>query len=352
VILPIDDEANNRARNRLLEVMRSREAVAVTGAGLSSWAGYPSWPELLNRLANYAIDHSDGTPLEADRIRQIARIHENPLTLASRLGGTLNPSDFAAFIGEQFGRKPVTEVVSLVAALPFRHLITLNFDPTLEDALVMNRQAFDVFTLYQKSHVIKFLKSLSIGPAKYHKRLIHLHGRYSDPLPNVALTTEGYNSLYGTYIFGVFMQAIALTQRVVFVGFGFNDQNFLEPFRVAAQHMNGSHDLCHFAIVPFSEGDEDARIRNRYRDNWCVEPIFYPKLPPDDGQGGYSRFRTEIVRVAQDLETRPAEVRNIKVYGIAANAVLQPPPNDPEDLARAQQLTADTLEKIAGDEIV
>jgi len=344
--LPINPENNNRARERLLRLIREGHAVVLTGAGLSAWAGYPSWTELLDRLVTYISEHGDHAPAEEARAREIVDTHENPLQVARQLGGMLAPSDFAAFINEELGPKAKRshEMVNIVASLPFRHFLTLNLDPTLYDALVLSRQPFESFTCYQKNSLIKFVKSLSSTVEQYSRQLVHLHGRHSDPLDNVALTTDGYNDLYGHDLFSRFFQTLAMTQRIVFVGFGFQDQNFMEPFRVAARSC--MLEFCHFAIVPLSEDKDDARVRNKYRDEWCVEPIFYPKNANNDGHGGYGEFRTEILRIAQELEITPKHESQPAQKSTAA------PSLDHDDTVRAEQLSNATLEQISGEDNV
>jgi hypothetical protein len=273
--LSINPALNNRARLKLLSLLREERAIALTGAGLSVWAGYPSWPALLERLVIYITEHGDGTVAEKERAEEIKNSHVNPVVAAGKLGGMLSHYDFANFINEELGPKSTRshEMVSAVAGLPFRHFLTLNLDPTLHDALLLrNDQPFGTFTWYQTASVVKFLKSLTAATKQYERQLVHVHGRYSDPLDCIALTGEGYEAVYGKTLFESFLLTLAITQRIVFLGFGFKDKTFMEPFRKVAQQIE-SHDLCHFAIVAQEEGADDSRTRNQYRDDWCVEPV-------------------------------------------------------------------------------
>lgn len=342
--MAINETANNKARNRLMAYMQEGHAIALTAAGLSAWAGYPQWPQLLDRLVDYIGEHGDGTPAEKTRAKEIIKTHENPLQVAARLRGMLTSYDFSAFLTEHLGRKPqrFSDIVALVASLPFRHFITLNLDPTLHDALVLlNTSPFETLTWYQTAGMIKFLKSLSAPPDRYPRQLIHWHGRYSDPLDSIALTTDGYNKLYGLESVNPFLRMLAMTQRLVFIGFGFKDVNFLEPFRVAARQF-GKHDLCHFALVPLAKNQQDQKERNRYRDEWCVEPIFYAKQAATDGHGGFGQFRVELQRIRDDLKITPVQQPGMVQHVAAAT-------NDPEDSAIAEAVTEATLKEIKGE---
>lgn len=103
--MPIHSVRNDRARSALLSLLREERAVALTGAGLSAWAGYPSWQGLLDKLIIYISEHGDGTPAEEERAREIKNSHENPLVVAGKLAGMISPYDFANFIVEELGPK-------------------------------------------------------------------------------------------------------------------------------------------------------------------------------------------------------------------------------------------------------
>jgi hypothetical protein len=52
-------ELNERAMRRLIESLHTGRMFSMTGAGLSSWAGYPLWPELLRRLEARLVEVRD-----------------------------------------------------------------------------------------------------------------------------------------------------------------------------------------------------------------------------------------------------------------------------------------------------
>jgi hypothetical protein len=51
-----DPARNSRALQGLITALQTGRAVAVTGAGLSVWAGYPTWSELIKHLADAVRD--------------------------------------------------------------------------------------------------------------------------------------------------------------------------------------------------------------------------------------------------------------------------------------------------------
>jgi hypothetical protein len=52
IVLPIQNiDENNSARGRLIAQLRTGRLIGCTGAGVSIWAGYRSWPGVIDRLA-------------------------------------------------------------------------------------------------------------------------------------------------------------------------------------------------------------------------------------------------------------------------------------------------------------
>jgi hypothetical protein len=114
-------------------MLRTRRAFAVTGAGLSVWAGYPTWPQLINRLAD-AVRENRGDEVNVDVVVQN---HQNPLDCVQRLARDLDsPQAFRNFVLREFGplQQNAHEVLYRFARLPFRHILTFNFEESIERA--------------------------------------------------------------------------------------------------------------------------------------------------------------------------------------------------------------------------
>ena len=50
--MPIDNEASLRSRERLITLLGTGRAFALTAAGVSVWAGYRTWKQVLKSLAD------------------------------------------------------------------------------------------------------------------------------------------------------------------------------------------------------------------------------------------------------------------------------------------------------------
>lgn len=88
---------NQTALQRLIEVCRSQRSIAVTGAGLSWWAGYRTWKELIDQLAE-RVRQRRGDHVNVDAI---LRDYKDRLLCAQVLAAELGPrgefEDFSRF---------------------------------------------------------------------------------------------------------------------------------------------------------------------------------------------------------------------------------------------------------------
>jgi hypothetical protein len=339
--LPFNRAINDAARDRLKELVRSERAVALTGAGVSAWAGYPLWRPLITRLVDYAcLHHPD--PVEQDGIRAIAIDSGDDLVaVAKKLSGFLMPRHFKAFLTQNLGTENFRQhpIISQLCALPFRDLFSLNLDPSLEYAHSAVVPKYRTYSGIDTGAVAQFLKS---ADEKLHVRnLIYLHGRFSDALDGIAFTTDGYESVYRES-FEILMTVIAATRRVVFLGFGFEDERLLAAFSRTASALADAT-LCHFAVKPFENIEDEAAVRKQYRDTWNVEIVFYD-LTPEDDRGAHAGFLDLIADIAVSVDRRyvPAEA-------LAQPAITAPPANAEQHLDR---INAANLGAIREDEDV
>jgi len=96
---PSANGRNLEARQQLVDLLRTgRLPIGVTGAGVSVWAGYPCWPDLITRLAQ-EVRRRTRDEVDTDLVIQN---NTDLLHCAQRLGTYLEP-DFARFIRAEFG---------------------------------------------------------------------------------------------------------------------------------------------------------------------------------------------------------------------------------------------------------
>jgi hypothetical protein len=311
------------------------------GAGVSIWAGYGSWGQVIQHLA--VTVHAVRPELDT---QQIIDNNPNPLHCAKHLGAYLGPG-FAEFIQTEFGpngKKP-GQLLFRLCSLPFKHFLTLNFDYSLEEIHGALNRAYHTVTTRNLPDLIKFMRSHDgIDPARC---VLHLHGTFADPPEHIALTNDGYARLYpdGT-LFRKFVWWLTTSKCLVFLGFGFTDSDFLNAIRQAAWDLRDETDPPHFAIRGIRPNENDEAIRNDLNDSYKIDPVFYELA--EGPQNRHAGFATLIEGIATELE--------LPLVVPPAVAVDDVPPAAPprlDDLRRAERLAEELVQKLdpGGDDV-
>lgn len=306
----------------------------MTGAGVSVWAGYRTWKQVIDRLAAVVTDRR-GAEVDA---QLIVRNHTDLLFCAQDLGRELSPAQFAEFIQQEFGPngRPPHELLFRVIQMPFRHVLTLNFEQSIEEVHAIVGLRCNPLSCCSRAGIAAFVASMDL--VTYPRQIVHIHGIYTDPNEAIALTESGYQQLYrDNRLFQQFLWLLAATKRIVFLGFGFEDTDFLNAMRAAARDVHASG-TRHFAIIPVRPAEDDAPIRHRLNERYLVEPVFYELL--EDGGNPFVRFPSLINGIAHELAL-PA----LPVVGLAEARAAEPAA-EPADLRRAADLADQLLGRI------
>ena len=339
--MPINVERNEGARNRLLTALRRGNSLALVGAGVSVWAGYGSWGQVIEHLAAAVLAIRPEVDTHA-----IIQNNRNPLHCAQHLGQYLGPA-FADFIRTEFGPngKRPDAVLLRLCSLPFQHFLSLNFDYSLEQIHGILGRACQTVSTRNLSDLVKFMRCHD-GVAA-HRHVLHLHGTFTDPPTDIALTDDGYRRLYpdGT-LFRKFLWWLTTSKSLIFLGFGFTDSDFLNAIRQAAWDLKEQDEPVHFAIRGIARDDNDEAIRNDFIDTYKIEPVFYELA--EGAQNRHAGFAALIERIAADLEL-PLLAPPVVIPTDAA-PVAAP---EPDDLRRAERLAEELVEKLdpGGDDV-
>jgi hypothetical protein len=342
--LPINDERNARARSRLVAALRSNQAFAFTGAGVSVWAGYGSWAAVLGRLAERVAERC-GSEVNAHAVMR--NYQNDPLLCAQKLGRYLGNVDFGDFIQAEFGPNGVSpqDVIYRLIGLPFRHFVTLNFDLSLEQGhQALTRPCGSVSTADRRG-VARFMREMD--GAEYVRQVVHLHGVHSDAPDLIALTEQGYRRLYrDNRWYTNFLWLLTVSKRLVFMGFGFQDFDLLTNLRDATRDIQ-ENGLCHFAVVHIRPEDDDGPIRAQLNDRYLIEPVFYTVI--QDGERDDHRGFVELINGLSD-ELGVAKMPEV----VRVPREQAAPEAEAGDLRRAEQLRDALLERIdpgGGDDV-
>jgi hypothetical protein len=291
-------ELNEQAMVRLIEGLGTRRMFSMTGAGLSAWAGYPVWSELLRRLEERVVEVRD-QEVDVGFIRR--RYRQSPLELARKLSRELG-DEFLQFLHAQFGvegGKTLPPVLLQFASLPFCHHLTLNYDDSLERSHPNGFQSCGSVTSANRAAQIEFLERCE--DPSYGKKVLHCHGLHTDPLEGLILTESGYAAVYqDSAFFKHVYWSLLSTRRFLFVGFGFTDKDFLQVLEAWKRDTRVRETkLMHFAIYGLQDGEDDVEVRARLAGSYRIDCIFYDVLPGHDHSG----FRDIIARLTQALGT-------------------------------------------------
>jgi hypothetical protein len=272
----VDTERNRAAYVELVEVLNGRRALAFAGTGAVSSLGYPTWDGLISRLATEvrAIQgeqvQSSGQSITVDQV--LREFKDRPLVQAQILKENLGEQYFP-LMTTLFG--PIQRTVGTIAdlvALPFKHLLTSNYDISLElhhspanrpPSICLNHPA-----------AAEFITNFTDD--NYERRIVHVHGRYDEP-EHIILTEEDYGRYVQSAVFQEFWHVVPAASRFVFFGFGFQDFDLLYTFRrrIMALGANQHGNRRHFAIMPLSDPASDGAVTVRMRMQYGIEPVFF-----------------------------------------------------------------------------
>lgn len=271
---PVEDIQPDPELAQLAEAIATGNALAFVGAGSSKRVGYPSWSELLDHLEGLAIKVN---PAAAARLQAIRTAY-----------GLLRAKNYKEILGEVVFRDEVARLFGPVTPqhddfhegiirLPFRHVLTSNYDEVLESAhFGAKGETAKSFDLDQWEESSEFLTSVN-NPG-FKRRYLHIHGSASRP-ESIILAKDDYDNRYINETRTVdFLKILLTTQRVVFIGFSLTDAYFMYILNWFGAQLRLSSPR-HFVILPQPDVIEIAATRAELRAKY-IEPIFYD--PADD----------------------------------------------------------------------
>jgi hypothetical protein len=331
-----DTVADSTAYQDLLTVLRGGNTLALVGAGFSQRVGYPSWDKLLNEMAD-CLDaervrhgghngHGDsiGTVTDAHPLPELLRRHEDFLWRAEELRQRLDEEAYHECLKARFA--PSTQedpCLDMLVRLPFRHLLTTNYDDSIEQAFRRRyKRDIDVVVWDDGTNARQMMYDLL--QTGLERRLVYLHGRMGEAV-NVVLTDRDYAERYlrnDSTVRKLF--AIFAMQRLVLFGFSLRDPDLSAIMRQVAAAL-GYDRARHFAFVGLKAGDgetpgEDREIeRRRFRQKYGVDAIFY------DGANGHLLLKVLMEHMLAVVEgrARPSGGTSVIAEGVDAPAKPQ-----------------------------
>lgn len=316
--------------DRLVRLMRPpKSAIALVGAGVSRSVGYPTWLGLLDILHEKYLS----MPQTADVKRRgllpspkyILQLKEmDDLTWrAQEYRRLLGATGFSSVLWETFrgknlesgdeSKEKVPTVLGELAKLNFRHILTTNYDPSLENKLNKDKDKWTVLEWTDREGIREFIREVSGTSSK--RYFIYLHGTYNDPA-SIVLTERDYIERYvlneeaNRKLLAIFM-----TQPVVFIGFSMSDPALTYILRMVNAHLSPSFvdgelkptNAQHFAILPIRSDQDEAAETRKFRGKYGIEPVFY-ELDQDEKHAALPLLLQKL-RLAVESEPTGDEAR-------------------------------------------
>ncbi len=345
IFTPEERDENTRRKRDLIELVDSGEAILFVGAGSSVRVGYPDWSSLLQKLEDLASKCGDDFKPNIVKCKNSDPLEylEYAEYIKSYISEKTDDIDrYYALLYDLFEpKKPsYNEFHRLLVELPFRGILTTNYDPVLTEALTKKKRDAE-----EKVKEISLIDTnpLIIGrdpPRLIHEfllaknndlqipqRIAHLHGVYRNP-ESIILDRNDYQEAYGLKVLKEtselkdnqkiskleppdknqvlidskwtlrrkLLWAVLATRRVVFIGFSLNDPYFNKMLETVSKDLWGWNKSIHFAIMGISsENFHDSKSKAEgLKEDYGIDTVFYEVY--DNSHQGLDRIVYEIAK--------------------------------------------------------
>lgn len=218
-------------RQDLISLLNSRDLLIFVGSGASASADLPTWEDLANRVTSTLDDRESKAFTDRKVVARAAEQGDWPRVF-TELEAVVGRDRLEAAVCQQLrATDNLGRIHPLIADWPVRAYITSNYDSLLERALGDLGRGTWVPVGNSPGEIRKMSRNV-------HGVVWHIHGACDLPpgRSSMVITQEDYDlpylagSLLERQITGLLSQA-----RVLFVGFGFSDPDFIRLLRLVAK---------------------------------------------------------------------------------------------------------------------
>jgi hypothetical protein len=249
--------------NGLIELVNSGEAVAIVGSGISTEAGLPSWGDLFTRIA----DAMDEQHMNTSAARALAGKKKLPEAFDG-LAALTSRADVHARVSTL-----IEKVTSgsrhheRLADWPFRLYVTTNYDHLIERSSAGRLVA--VGNRGVELHKVS---------ADTRDVVWHMHGGsgIKTDASQLVVAKADYDDFYPASNAVEVLKAISKLHRCVFLGFGFNDEDFIHVLKAVGRLAHTGRPS--FAFLAYDDDSAASKgHREEMRSAYNVEVIPYHK---------------------------------------------------------------------------
>ncbi len=320
--LPEDNEENEK---KLIELITSREAILFVGAGISKIIGYPIWNELIEILERNAQEKIRFSSETFDFRKD--NLTEDNLNYASRLKKFLGKERYSSLIHQTFDDKECDEAHLRLLELPFKAILTTNYDQTLEIALSKIFKSHDnslvIDNSFSNREILKFFQSLNYGFDGI-KKIVHLHGIFKQ-IDTIVLCQEDYIKKYSSddpnsdswTLHKRIIWALMATRRLVYIGFSLNDPFFEMMHSIVSKEIGSFNSETHYMISRFSVDDpkleqtpNQKSFADKIKYNYGIQTVFFED---DQSYQGIKKYILELGKMLEkdsNAELLPEKTKN------------------------------------------
>ena len=336
IFTPEEPDENEDRKRELIELIASGEAVLIVGSGSSARVRYVTWNGLIGELESLANGCGEGLDQrhKGDPLKYLAyaediksHIFENERDLGKYydlLYDLFKPKSPAY---DEFHR--------MLVDLPFRGILTTNYDTVLEAALLgkkneAEREDKQIRPIDESPLVIgpdaprlihEFLLSRNNDPY-IPQRIAHLHGLYryresiilsaSDYIKNYGMrveqTSEDERNEDRWTLHRKLLWAVLATRRVVFVGFSMEDPYFNKMLEIVSADLWGWNKSIHFAVMGRSVGD--AEDTKKLKDKYGIDTVFYEVLENEIPEKKHKLLEDLFREIVRQCGSRERSIEN------------------------------------------
>ncbi len=265
-------------QEHLKSILKQEDTILFIGSGISTWSGLPTWPTLIDELAEYLTNRG----IDASLIKSEAKRGEL-LQAASYAFDKLTNMDIAEFVRQacRLTSAHPHEIHHKIVTLGPNCFITTNYDHLIESSLRQWRT--DRYWRIVKN--CQLIETAEIVQARANDFVFKLHGDAEDA-ESIILTREQYRKLLpdGEYHHALeTARTLMVSRPVVYLGFGLRDPDFLYVRDLLANtYKGGTRD--HYAII----ADITAYEMNYWKRNYGIHMITYSTTNRSDGSRDHS----------------------------------------------------------------
>jgi len=261
----------------LIQAIQDRKCILFVGAGLSQNvkrsddSSLPGWKGLLEELLEFA--KTEDKDFVGNQVEITKLIEDGDyLTAAQELRETVSPKIFQDYFDKTFGDpnlKPY-EGQLLLPQIPFRAILTTNYDKLLENAY----KEYDDFYMELKGKLISDFEEQIAFIRESDFFILKINGNYYDT-ENMVFGTKDYNEkLHKSNVYKTLLKIFFAYHLVLFIGTSLEDPGI----KLILDELAGIFQKSppkHYAL--FQENKISKTMQKRYKEDYGIETITYPE---------------------------------------------------------------------------